>query len=356
MGISPLGSKISGPVLLTGHTGFKGAWFTELLQSLSIEVAGYSLEPSPDALYTKLNHRGNLREEFADIRNLEKLSRFVDEIKPEVIFHFAAQPLVLESYRNPSNTFSTNITGTTNLLEAAFNCDNVKVIVIVTTDKVYENLNLGIKFKESDPLMGKDPYSASKVAAEQAVSAWRQIRKIQGGPIVISVRAGNVIGGGDVSSDRLMPDLVRAFTKGEKVTIRNPKSTRPWQHVLDPLVGYLQAADFLLNGHDIRALNFSNNSPSLTVNEVVEIAAKSWGRSTDSLVRFQSDTRDETEAETLDLDSSLAESKMGWSSKWSQSEAVISTIEWWTAVNSRDKTPREACQLDFETLARKYSV
>ena len=350
-----LRTQISGPVVVTGHTGFKGAWFTELLHYLSIEIAGYALEPVPGSLYSRLNHRGKFPEECGDIRDLTKLSKFIDQIRPEVIFHFAAQPLVLDSYKNPLNTFTTNITGTANLLQAGFLCDSVKAIIIVTTDKVYENLNTGIKFKESDPLMGKDPYSASKVGTEQAVSAWRQISKISGGPKVVSVRAGNVIGGGDVSATRLLPDIIRAISKDAKVRIRNPSSTRPWQHVLDPLVGYLQTADYVLKGNDVRAVNFSNSSSSLTVIEVLEIAAQHLGISVDSLASFDFEPANESEAGALDLDSSLAQTLIGWNSNWTQHEAVVSTIDWWTSVIKKEKTPRESCLADLELLNRKFS-
>lgn len=347
-----VGSLISGPVLVTGHTGFKGAWFTELLSALAIDVSGYSLKPQPDSLYEGLNHKGVIREKYADIRDLKKLSKFVSQVKPEVIFHFAAQPLVLESYKDPINTFTTNVTGTANLLEAGFKCESVKTIIVVTTDKVYENLNSGSRFKESDPLMGKDPYSASKVGTEQAVAAWRQISKVYGGPKVVAVRAGNVIGGGDISRTRLLPDLVQAFSSGDKVAIRNPESTRPWQHVLDPLIGYLQTAEHSLQGNDLRALNFSNSSTSLSVKEVVQIASRKWGNAAESLVTFSSTTPDESEALALDLNSALAESILGWKSRWSQEQAITSTIEWWVAVKGRGKSPREACLVDLEFALR----
>ena len=347
---SRINSKFSGPILITGHTGFKGAWLTELLQLLSIEIAGYSLEPVENSLYNQLNHHGKFLEEYDDIRDSESVTKFVSKVKPEVIFHLAAQPLVLDSYKDPIKTFTTNVTGTANVLEAGFNCESVKVIIVATTDKVYENLNTGKKFQESDPLMGKDPYSASKVGTEQAVSAWRQISKISGGPIVTSVRAGNVIGGGDVSNNRLLPDLVRAFSNSEDILIRNPSSTRPWQHVLDPLTGYLLTAKAALQGNDIRALNFSNQSASLRVEDVVNIALQSWGGSTPRQISFSPQSKDESEAEMLDLDSSLARSTLGWSSEWTQEEAVRSTINWWKTVYSGIKSPKEACRDDLKLI------
>jgi CDP-glucose 4,6-dehydratase len=345
-------ANFSGPIVVTGHTGFKGAWLSEILQSLSIEFAGYSLEPINDSLYSRLNHRGKFYEKYADIRDIDSISKFISTVRPEVVIHLAAQPLVLESYKDPVDTFTTNVTGTANLLKACFDCDSVKVIVVASTDKVYENLNTGKKFKESDPLMGKDPYSASKVGTEQVVSAWRQISKVSGGPTVISVRAGNVIGGGDVSPDRLLPDLVRAFSKSKEVLIRNPLSTRPWQHVLDPLVGYLMAANFALQGNDARSFNFSNQSPSLPVNEVVHIASNTWGGVVSDLISFSPAIKDESEAQTLELDSALAQSLLGWHSNWTQDEAVRSTVEWWKSVESGRKSPDEATQDDIHKISQ----
>jgi CDP-glucose 4,6-dehydratase len=339
--------KISGPVLVTGHTGFKGAWLTELLQALSLEIAGYSLEPLPDSLYSKLKHRGKFREEFADIRDLENLTRFVSDTQPEVIFHLAAQPLVLESYSQPVSTFSTNVMGTVNVLHGAFACDSVKAVVVVTTDKVYENKEDVVRFTENDPLCGKDPYSASKVGAEQAVVAWRQIQSISGGPRVVAVRAGNVIGGGDISANRLLPDLVRAFQSGTAVDIRNSSSTRPWQHVVDPLAGYLLAAEMLLDGHDLPALNFSGDEHSESVSNIVEAAISAWGGNARKLVAIKANQEIGAESVNLNLDSTKARNLLGWATQFTQIQAVEKTIDWHKAVNSKILTPSEACAGDL---------
>ena len=339
--------KISGPVLVTGHTGFKGAWLTELLQGLSLEIAGYSLEALPDSLYSKLEHRGKFREEIADIRDLDNLTKFVSDIQPEVIFHLAAQPLVLESYSQPVSTFSTNVMGTANLLNAAFACDSVKAVVVVTTDKVYENKEQAVRFIENDPLGGKDPYSASKVGAEQVVIAWRQIQSISGGPRVIAVRAGNVIGGGDISANRLLPDLIRAFQTETAVEIRNPSSTRPWQHVVDPLAGYLLAAEMLLAGGDFPALNFSGIQQSESVFNVVEAAIHSWGGSARNMVSIRANQNSVAESKILDLDSTKARNLLGWKTQFTQIQAVEKTIEWHKTVDSKVLTPAEACELDL---------
>ena len=188
---------------------------------------------------------------------------------PGAIIHMAAQPLVLESYRIPRETFETNVMGTVNILDAAFATEFVKGIIVVTTDKVYRNDNLGMKFVESDALVNKDPYSASKVGTESVVAAWQQISKVSNGPKVVATRAGNVIGGGDWADDRIIPELIRGFSTNSKVIVRNPKSTRPWQHVLDPLVGYVMVLEAVLAGEQIASMNFGPGI--LTVSQCVKL-------------------------------------------------------------------------------------
>jgi CDP-glucose 4,6-dehydratase len=203
-------------ILITGHTGFKGAWLTLLLERLGYEVCGISLKAEKDSLYQILKREGAIQERFVDIRNREKLNSAIAEMCPSIIFHLAAQPLVLKSYREPVETFEINVTGTANLLDASFKSNSVEAVSVITTDKVYANDNTGRKFQENDPLGGKDPYSASKVATESVVAAWQQIKKTSTGPGLITLRAGNVIGGGDSAENRLLPDLVKGFLKGEE--------------------------------------------------------------------------------------------------------------------------------------------
>ncbi len=336
------------PILLTGHTGFKGAWFQQLLQSLGYEVAGYSLEPQPGSLYSELQPNNAIHERFGDIRNHSELKSFVFSVQPEIIFHFAAQAIVLDSYTDPLGTFSTNVMGTANLLESAFACDSVKLVAVVTTDKVYENHDLGRKFLESDPLMGKDPYSASKVGTEQVVAAWRQIGKVSGGPSVISLRAGNVIGGGDINPTRLIPQLIHSFTTGDKLFIRNPQATRPWQHVLDPLHGYLKAVQHQLAGNDELTFNFSCDSDSLTVSEVVVSACERWGARVDDVVEYNRQPNSLIEARTLDLDSTKSRRILHWSSKWTQKQAVESSISWWKNFKTRERSATELCNSEIQ--------
>lgn len=335
------------PILLTGHTGFKGAWFQQLLLSMGYEVAGFSLEPQPDSLYSHLRVKNSVNEKFGDIRDQEELKNFVLSVKPEIIFHFAAQAIVLDSYADPLGTFSTNVLGTANLLESAFACESVKVVAVVTTDKVYENKELGKSFLESDPLMGKDPYSASKVGTEQVVAAWRQIAKVSGGPSVISLRAGNVIGGGDTNSTRLLPQLIHSLVTGEKLLIRNPQASRPWQHVLDPLHGYLKAVQHQLAGNDEAAFNFSCDSASLTVSEVVRTACTQWDVKVSDAVEFNNLSDNLIEARSLDLNSTKSRLILGWKSNWTQVEAVQSTVSWWKNFRMLKHSPVELCNSEI---------
>ena len=290
-------------ILITGHTGFKGTWLTLLLERLGYELCGISLEAEKDSLFQTLNRAGAIQEKFIDIRNREKLNRAIVEMNPSIVFHLAAQPLVLKSYREPVETFEINVIGTANLLDASFTSKSIEAVSIITTDKVYANNNTGRKFQETDPLGGKDPYSASKVATESVVAAWQQIKKTSTGPQLLSLRAGNVIGGGDSAENRLLPDLVKGFIKGEIVEIRNSKSTRPWQHVLDPLAGYLLATAYKVKNEDLSSVNFAPEGESLTVQRVSEIACSTWGEG--ARVKIL-DGDSELEAHTLQLDSTQA--------------------------------------------------
>jgi CDP-glucose 4,6-dehydratase len=349
LSLSPLTrlKSLSGPVLITGHTGFKGTWLGLLFETLDIPYVGYSLKPEKDSLFATLNRSGNVSEVFADILDLDQFKKFLFQNNVKAIVHMAAQPLVLRSYELPLETFAINALGTANILSAASENENVEAVIAVTTDKVYRNSNEGINFVESDPLQGHDPYSASKVAAESAVDIWRKISQQTGGPQIVSVRAGNVIGGGDWSENRLIPDLVRGFSKPETVEIRSPNSTRPWQHVLDPLVGYLMALEGALRGSDINSFNFGPSTPSLSVKTVTEIARGAWPEETD--VRYFEKSGN-SEAGTLGLNPSLAINSLKWKSFWSQEEAVTSSIEWWVNTLKKQMDPKEACLVDIKQV------
>jgi CDP-glucose 4,6-dehydratase len=264
----------------------------------------------------------------------------------------AAQPLVLESYRLPRDTFEVNVMGTVNVLDSAFNTDSVQAVVVVTTDKVYRNDNSGRAFIESDPLEGKDPYSASKVGTEAAVAAWQQIQRTSGGPKVVATRAGNVIGGGDWGDNRLLPDLIRSFSSGQKMTVRNPASTRPWQHVLDPLSGYISTLEAILNNEQITSINFGPDSKSINVGEVVKVAIRTWGSETNiDLDGFRPQIL--TEADSLDLNADYSKNILGWEPLWTQEGAVISTVRWWEKVLNLNTEPALACGDDIESILAK---
>ncbi len=331
---NPLGRRLReqpGPVLITGHTGFKGTWLTFLLEHLNVPVVGYSLPAEKDSLYDRAKRKDAIPEVFADIRDYEELEEFINENKPSTIIHMAAQPLVLKSYERPRETFDVNVMGTVNVLDIAFKKDFVKAIIVVTTDKVYRNLNSVKAFVETDSIEGKDPYSASKVGTEAVVAAWQQIAKLSGGPKLLSVRAGNVIGGGDWANNRLLPDLVKSKFFSQKTVIRNPNSTRPWQHVLDPLHGYLLAIENMLSANlNVFALNFGPEGKSLKVSEVTKIVF-SRDELQEKIIEEISAGSD-YEAPTLSLDSNLARKTVGFKPKFTQEEAIAMTINWWESV------------------------
>jgi CDP-glucose 4,6-dehydratase len=341
--------KLQGPVLITGHTGFKGSWLTLLFEHLSVPVIGLSLPPEKGSLYARAQREGKIVEKFIDIRDPISVRQFITTHRPSAVIHMAAQPLVLESYKIPSETFEINVMGTVNVLEASFQTDSVEAIVVVTTDKVYRNNNSEVSFVESDPLAGNDPYSASKVGTESVVAAWQQISKVSGGPKVISVRAGNVLGGGDLAENRIIPELIRGFLSQKTIRIRNPFSTRPWQHVLDPLRGYVMALESTLCGIPIEALNFGPSSPSLTVQDIVKVSRENWPSQTS--VEFMNSSLDShLESTSLEIDSRKARMVLGWDSRWNQEESVIATIQWWDKVLNNSIDPVDACNFDIEFL------
>lgn len=349
--------ELSGPILITGHTGFKGTWGTLLLERLGVEVVGLSLPAMPGSLFERIRRSDCISETLTDIRNPWEVQKAMDSYKPSVVLHMAAQPLVLESYKSPRETFDTNVMGSVNVLDSAFKTDSVVAVVVVTTDKVYQNSDSTRAYVESDPLSGKDPYSASKVGTEAAVTAWQQISKSIGGPKVISVRAGNVIGGGDWAQDRLIPDLIRNFLAGKSSKLRNPRSTRPWQHVLDPLFGYLMAVEALIEGKEFLTLNFGPSGLSLNVKEVAEIACETWGiESKFGIDALVGEAEIEAESKFLNLDSSRAEDLLGWRPAWSQKEAVTNSIQWWKKVSSGEIMAEIACDADIDTLFKIHGI
>ena len=270
----------------------------------------------------------------------------------------AAQPLVIKSYADPRETFEVNVMGTVNLLDIALKFDFVKAVLVLTTDKVYRNDNSARSFIESDPLEGKDPYSASKVATESVVSAWQQISDISNGPNIASVRAGNVIGGGDYAENRIIPDLIRGVLYGKATNIRNPRSTRPWQHVLDPLWGYLLTLSALIEGRQIKSINFAPREVSKSVLEVTQIAKSVWNE-----IQIEEINIDERSAQNqalesieLHLNSKLAEELLGWKPEFSQEEAVKSSINWWKSLQTSKIPASELISADVKAFLQRKAL
>ena len=331
---------LNGSILITGHTGFKGTWLTLMLQHLGFNVIGVSLEPEETSLFSRMNRKGRIEEIFADIQDYDKVLNFLQIHRPSVVFHFAAQSLVAESYRNPFKTFSTNIMGSASILEACQNVESIRIVLVATTDKVYENNDSRRKFKESDSLGAKDPYSASKVGTEMAVKAWRSLKPTTNQPKIIVARAGNVIGGGDYAQNRIFPDLIRAFQNCEPMEIRNPKSTRPWQHVLDPLNGYLKFVERVLSGLEVDTLNFGPDGDDLTVSQLLDLAKDDFP----GQLLEESNTKSSfSEANSLSLDSAFAKSELNWWPKYTQEEAINATGKWWRSYLAGEQTAEELC-------------
>ncbi len=334
-------------VLVTGHTGFKGAWLAAWLGRLGAEVTGYATAPpTRPSLFEALALEQQLRHVVADVRNRDRLAAEMMAARPSVVFHLAAQSLVRRAYMTPHETFETNVMGTVNVLEAARACDSVEAVVIVTSDKCYQNLEQGRAFREDDAMGGRDPYSASKGAAELVTAAYRaSFFERAGSAGVASVRAGNVIGGGDWAADRIIPDCVRALAADEPIVVRNPDTVRPWQHLLEPLSGYLQLAALMLDGgaEHREAWNFGphDHDSDRTVSWVVERFLDEWGEG--SWVTPAAGGTEPHEAHLLSVDSSKARARLGWAPVWGASEAVRHTTAWYrdharglTATEARD--------------------
>jgi CDP-glucose 4,6-dehydratase len=321
-------------VFITGHTGFKGSWLTCILENLGSIIAGFSLAPYTEPSHFNLLGSGVIST-IGDISNSNLLKQSIQEFQPEILFHLAAQPLVRLSYKDPLNTYQTNVMGTLHLLEAVKDCPSVKAVVIITTDKVYENNEWIFPYRETDRLGGYDMYSSSKACTEILVKSYQlsffnvNDYKIKHNTLIATARAGNVIGGGDWSSDRLMPDIMEAASKKDIAKIRNPHAIRPWQHVLDCVYGYLLLGEKLLQGkiEFAEAWNFSPYSfESKTVGEVAAIAKDIWE---DIYIEFEQSVNNVHEANLLKLDNTKALSLLGWKPKWNTRESIAKTVEWY---------------------------
>jgi len=330
-------------VFITGHTGFKGSWLCLWLRAMGAQVAGYALAPpTVPSLFERAGIGDSLALDLrADVRDAERLAEAVREVAPEVVFHMAAQPLVRESYRTPVETYETNVMGTVHLLEAVRRTTGVRVVVNVTTDKCYENREWAWGYRENEPMGGFDPYSSSKGCSELATAAWRRSffpseRYIEHGVALASARAGNVIGGGDWAVDRLIPDCLRALLSGEEIVIRSPQAIRPWQHVLEPLSGYLLLAQKLAN-EGVRYAEAWNFGPldedARPVEWIVGKLCELWG----SGAGYRVDAGNHPhEAHYLKLDISKSRADLGWRPRWGLEKALYSIVEWTHAFKSGD--------------------
>ena len=332
-------------VLVTGHTGFKGGWLSLWLQHLGAEVVGYSLPPAGTPnLFAVGDIANDMTSIFGDIRDLDALLATFDKHKPEVVFHLAAQSLVRASYVDPVGTYATNVVGTVHVLEAARRCAGARAFVNVTSDKCYENREQASPYRESDILGGHDPYSSSKACAELVTAAYRNSFFSGRGVAVATARAGNVIGGGDWAQDRLVPDLVRAIERKEPLVVRNPNAIRPWQHVLEPVSGYLLLSEQLWRDGP-RFAQAWNFGPSMDdakpVQWIVERLVRLWGDGT----RWTVDASPQPhEAQNLTLDSAKARDLLGWRPRWTIEQAMASVVEWYKAY--RDKKSMRAIAID----------
>ncbi len=337
-------------ILITGHTGFKGSWLSLLLASRGHDVSGIALDPPAGGLYERARIAELLRHDIRlDIRDAAALGDAVAQVDPELVLHLAAQPLVRESYVDPRATFETNVMGTLNVLEALRRAPSLRAAVIITTDKVYRNVGRIEGYAEDEALGGDDPYSSSKAMADILTQSW--VTSFPGAPVAIA-RAGNVIGGGDVSKDRLMVDLVAGFGSETPVSIRYPDAVRPWQHVLDCLAGYITLAGALLRGAGTGAWNFGPDPDGFqTVREIADTAVREWGGTAGWIDR--SGGTHPHEAALLTLDAAKAQRELGWRNEIPFPASVAWTIEWYRAVSDgADARATSLEQLDrFAELA-----
>jgi CDP-glucose 4,6-dehydratase len=338
-------------VLLTGHTGFKGSWMALWLLELGAQVTGLALPPDTEPnLFAQLGLEQRLDHRVGDIRDPELLAQLVAETQPEVVLHLASQPLVRRSYAEPTATWATNVMGTIHLLEALRRLEQPCTAVLITTDKVYRNNEWLYGYRENDPLGGHDPYSSSKAAAELAIASWRasfcgsqphQTPHL----LIASARAGNVIGGGDWAADRIVPDAMRALGRGEPIGVRNPAATRPWQHVLEPLGGYLLLAERLTA--DAALAGAFNFGPQLEANRsvrvLVEEALHHWPGSWVD----QSDPGAPHEASLLNLVIDKAHHQLGWAPRWNFATTLERTVNWYRRVQQGQATGFECCRADL---------
>jgi CDP-glucose 4,6-dehydratase len=321
--------KTNGPILVTGHSGFKGSWLGMILDHLEIDWVGYSLNEGTNWIDSHRTIHNKKNAEDFNILDRQKLLDVMNNNMVSAVIHLAARPLVLESYSDPTQFFNTNIIGTSTVIEASLESTNCKIVGIVTTDKVYLNNNSGRNFIETDQMWGNEPYSASKVGAELVTESWHKVAEFRGTPTAMRIfRSGNVIGGGDFAKDRLAPDLVRAYMTGQGCEIRNPLSTRPWLHVIDPLIGYLLGLQHSIGKNDLERFNFGPEEQGISVQKFAELFNQIFENRISTTVHYSDD---KFESKYLSLDSSKSAETLGWTPKLSQEDSIVWTAKWWSS-------------------------
>lgn len=347
-------------ILVTGHTGFKGSWLSLWLHSLGAQVVGYSLEPpTKPNIFETINFNKDIISIIGDVRDRKKLTNVIEDYSPEIVFHLAAQPIVRESYVNPIETLEINIIGTANLLNIIKDSKSVKVVVNVTSDKCYENKETYQGYKETDPMGGYDPYSCSKGCSELITSSFRRSFLNERGIQLASARAGNVIGGGDWAEDRLVPDIIKSLSKNIAPIIRNPYAVRPWQHVLEPLNGYMMLAEKLYNDKEkyAEAWNFGPDDENIiTVADLINRLKEEWGAKDKT---YKLDVANNPhEAQILKLDCKKAKLKLGWHPTLSIEDTIAWTVHWYKEyynnLNMKQFTLKQI--RDFENLGSKAAT
>jgi CDP-glucose 4,6-dehydratase len=343
-------------VLLSGHTGFKGGWLSLWLQSMGAEICGVALAPPTEpSLFNQVKISDGIRNEIVDIRNFVELDKVFQSFRPEIVIHMAAQPLVRLSYLEPIQTYQTNVMGTVHILEASRNAKSVRAIVNVTTDKCYENQEWAWGYREYEPMGGHDPYSSSKGCSEIISSAYSRSFLEAEGIAIATARAGNVIGGGDWAQDRLIPDVIKSLERKDVLKIRNPNAIRPWQHVLEPLSGYMILAEMLYNNKKSvsGAWNFGpHDEDAKTVRWIVENLSRKWGTIIDP--EFDS-SKQPHEAHFLKLDISKAKQQLGWKPRWSL-DTALDKIIFWQKAYLKGEDMRSICINQISEYTRKEQL
>ena len=349
-------------VLVTGHTGFKGSWLAFWLAELGADVYGLALAPdSPRCFFERTGIHGRIHSAIGDIRDQDFVSRTILDFKPDAVFHLAAQALVRRAHADPAETYSTNLTGLANVLDAVARTNSATSLIVATSDKVYRNQEKHHAFIESDPLGGVEPYGVSKAAGEFVVQAFRASLGDDPALGVATVRAGNVIGGGDWADDRLIPDAIKAFSNGEALVLRNPDSTRPWQHVIDPLAGYILLAERLAGGepHWRDAWNFgpdvAQNQIASPVREIADLLVARWNKKGGTPPASWISSKDSSapyEAKTLQVNSEKAQTMLEWKPRVSLEAAIHKTVDWYLA----DLHSEDMCEIARTTLSAHYPI